>query len=319
MLSRFDKTGKLLVMTATPHRAEPIPPPIQDAPFEAVQEEQAFDAGDWTVEQVEEKPQGAGGRAVLGWTLAVLAVLWIAYTAWSAGRELANQPLTSPGIAQWVAVATGPLALMGLVWLIFGRTRRKEADAFTRSVVHMRHEARSLEALLGVLSQRIDENHAALNGITNQLMGLGDEAASRLGAVTRDLEQGSQRLAQHGEALDRAANAARTDIGVLLDDLPRAEATALAMAEALRSAGGEAVGKAAQFETQVISLTERAREADAVVSEAAQRLMIQVAEIRSGGQCGRHPACRHCQPVHLDYGRADAAGGGRTGGNPQRH
>ena len=270
-------------MTATPHRAEPIPPPIQDAPFEAVQEEQAFDAGGWTVEQVEEKPQGAGGRAVLGWTLAVLAVLWIAYTAWSAGRELANQPLTSPGIAQWVAVATGPLALMGLVWLIFGRTRRKEADAFTRSVVHMRHEARSLEALLGVLSQRIDENHAALNGITNQLMGLGDEAASRLGAVTRDLEQGSQRLAQHGEALDRAANAARTDIGVLLDDLPRAEATALAMAEALRSAGGEAVGKAAQFETQVISLTERAREADAVVSEAAQRLMIQVAEIEAAG------------------------------------
>jgi len=270
-------------MTATPHRAEPIPPPIQDAPFEAVQEEQAFDAGGWTVEQVEEKPQGAGGRAVLGWTLAVLAVLWIAYTAWSAGRELANQPLTSPGIAQWVAVATGPLALMGLVWLIFGRTRRKEADAFTRSVVHMRHEARSLEALLGVLSQRIDENHAALNGITNQLMGLGDEAASRLGAVTRDLEQGSQRLAQHGEALDRAANAARTDIGILLDDLPRAEATALAMAEALRSAGGEAVGKAAQFETQVISLTERAREADAVVSEAAQRLMIQVAEIEAAG------------------------------------
>ena len=113
-------------MTAIPHRAEPVPQPIQDAPFETAQEEQAFEVSDWTVEQVDEKPRGAGGRAVLGWTLALLSVLWIAYTAWSAGRELANQPLTSPGIAQWVAVATGPLALMGLAWLIFGRTRRKE-------------------------------------------------------------------------------------------------------------------------------------------------------------------------------------------------
>ena len=114
-------------------------------------------------------------------------------------------------------------------------------------------------------------------------MGLGDEAASRLGAVTRDLEQGSQRLAAQGEALDRAASAARTDIGVLLDDLPRAEATALAMAEALRSAGGEAVDKAARFEAQVASLTERSREADAIVSEAAQRLMTQVAAIEAAG------------------------------------
>ena len=53
-------------------------------------------------------------------------------------------------------VAAGPLALLGLGWLIFGRTRRKEAEAFTRSVVTMRNEAKSLEALLGVLSQRIE-------------------------------------------------------------------------------------------------------------------------------------------------------------------
>ena len=283
MLPRFDKTGKLLGMTATPHRAEPIPQPIEEVPFEGTQPEPAHDEAEWIVPEVEPHPAGAGGRAVLGWSLAVLATLWIAYTAWSAGQGLAGQPLTSPAIAQWLAVAAGPLALLGLVWLIFGRTRRKEAEAFTRSVITMRHEARSLEALLSVLSQRIDENHAALNGITNQLMGLGDEAAARLGAVTRDLEQGSQRIAEHGDALDRAANAARVDIGILLEDLPRAEATALATAEALRSSGSEAIDKAAQFEAQVRALTERAREADTVVSEAAGRLLAQVAEIEAAG------------------------------------
>ena len=271
-------------MTAIPHRAAPLPQPIEDGPLDALHREQPqqdFDESEWVAPEVEPRAQGAGGRAVLGWTLALLAVAWIAYTAWSAGRELAGQPLASPAIAQWVAVATGPLALLGLLWLIFGRTRRKEAEAFTRSVVTMRHEARSLEALLSVLSQRIDENHAAIGSITNQLMGLGDEAASRLGAVTKDLEQGSQRIAAHGEALDRAAQAARVDFGVLLEDLPRAEATAVAMAEALRGAGGEAAAKAAQFEAQVTALTERTREADAVVSDAAQRLLAQVAEIEA--------------------------------------
>ena len=272
-------------MTATPHRAQPIPQPVDDAPPEMLLEQEAFapEDAEWLAPREDMAARGQSGRAVLGWTLSLLAALWLAYTAWSAGRELANQPLSSPGIAQWVAVAAGPLALMGLAWLIFGRTRRREAEAFTRSVVIMRSEARSLEALLGVLSQRIDENHAALKVMTNQLMGLGDEAASRLGAVTRDLEAGSQRLVQHGEALDRAASTARVDIGVLLEDLPRAEASAQAMAAALRSAGAEASDKAANFEAQIGSLTERAREADAIVSEAAQRLLAQVAEIESAG------------------------------------
>jgi hypothetical protein len=288
MLSRFDKTGKLPGMTATPHRAEPLPQPIEGVDFKPIAQDQEsmghFEA-EWVADEpeAEARPDGAGGRAVLGWSLALLAAAWIAYTAWSAGRQLASQPLSSPALAEWIAIAAGPLALLGLAWLIFGRTRRKEAEAFTRSVVHMRNEARSLEALLGVLSQRIEENYAALNGITNQLMGLGDEAAARLGAVTRDMEKGSQQIAAHGEALDRAANAARVDIGVLLDDLPRAEASTKAMAEALRGAGTEAARKAAQFETQVGALTDRTREADAVVGEAAQKLLAQIAAIDAAG------------------------------------
>ena len=273
-------------MTATPHRAAPLPQPLEDVEFDPHRQEPgpvSEREGDWALPEIEEKPAGSGGRAVLGWMLALLAAAWIAYTAWSAGRELAAQPLNSPAIAQWIAVAAGPLALMGLAWLIFGRTRRREAEAFTRSVVAMRHEARSLEAVLSVLTQRIDENHAALTAMTNQLMGLGDEAATRLGNVTRDLDQGSERIAAHGEALDRAANAARVDIGVLLDDLPRAEATTRAMAEALRGAGSDAADQAAKFEAQVAALIERSHEADEIVGGAAQRLVAQVAEIDAAG------------------------------------
>ncbi len=273
-------------MTATPHRAHAPSPRIEGAQYETEHDEGApppFDEMEWSEAQSEHEQAGAGGRAVLGWALALLAILWTAYTAWSAGRALATQPLTSPAIAQWVAIAAGPLALLGLVWLMFGRTRRKEAEAFTRSVIAMRTEARSLEALLEVLSQRIGENHTALGTMTNQLMGLGDEAATRLGSVTRELDEGSRRLVAHGEALDRAAAAARVDIGVLLEDLPRAESSARTMSEALRGAGAAATEKAALFEAQVQSLSERTREADTIVSEASQRLVANLSEIQNAG------------------------------------
>ncbi|GAA4719796.1 hypothetical protein H9L13_08720 [Sphingomonas lutea] len=240
-----------------------------------------FDQHVWAESQQEVR--GAGGRQVLGTALAVLAVLWIAYTAWSAGGALAGQPLSSPAFAQWVAVATGPLALLGLLWIMFGRTRRKEAEHFTRSVVTMRSEARSLEALLQVLTQRIQDSRSELSMITQHLMQLGDDATGKLSGLTREFDSSSERLMQHGQALDRAADSARTDIAVLLDDLPRAEASARAVAEQLRTAGSESLAKTQQLGATVDDLTARAQNADQVLDGISQRLAARLAEIDTAG------------------------------------
>ncbi|WP_028970543.1 hypothetical protein [Sphingomonas sp. URHD0057] len=274
-------------MTPTPQRAEPLSPvPDQteilelggsDAPFET-----EFDPGQWAAEAPVEV-RGAGGRQVLAIALSMIAALWLAFTAWSAGRSLAGQPLTSPLVAQWVAVAAGPLALLGLAWLVFGRTRRKEAERFTQSVIVMRTEAQSLEALLEVLSQRITDSRTELTVITQNLMQLGDDASSKFSGLTREFDSSTERLARHGEALDRAAESARTDIAVLLDDLPRAEQTARSIAEQLRSVGAEAGARTVQFGEHVGSLTNRATEADRIIGEATDRLAARLAEIDSAG------------------------------------
>ena len=205
-------------MTPTPKRAETLPPADDAAETNNLLSnsvdfvEPSFDQDQWLERTAEER--GSGGRQVLAGALAVLAALWLAYAGWSAGRTLGGQPLTSPLIAQWLAVAAGPLALMGLAWLIFGRTRRKEAERFTRSVITMRSEARSLEALLEVLSQRIDDSRTELTMIAKHLMALGDETTGKLGGITKEFDSSSEKLVRHGEALDRAADAARVDIGV---------------------------------------------------------------------------------------------------------
>jgi archaellum component FlaC len=265
--------------------ASPVPPADPGIPEEQPEELQLteFDRVHWDESRAERDSTAAGGRAVLGTGLAVLAGLWLAYTAWSAGRALAGQPLASPQIAEWVAVGAGPLALLGLVWLMFGRTRRKEAERFTRSVITMRAEARSLETLLQVLSQRINDSSSELTMISQHLMQLGDQATGKLGGITREFDSTSEKLTHHAAILDRAAESARNDIAVVLDDLPRAEQHARAISEQLRSAGEETAGRTSQFEQQVAALSERTREADAVVAEAAQRLVTHLTHIESAG------------------------------------
>ena len=117
--------------------SSPSEPEDSAAPGEEA-EMAGFDRISWDESRAEGDLGVGGGRAVLGSGLLILALLWLGYTAWSAGRALAAEPLSSPQIAQWVAIAAGPLALLGLVWLMFGRTRRKEAERFTQSVVAMR-------------------------------------------------------------------------------------------------------------------------------------------------------------------------------------
>ena len=272
-------------MTPTPKRAESLPPADDAAETNNLLSnsvdfvEPSFDQDQWLQRTAEER--GSGGRQVLAGALAVLAALWLAYTAWSAGRTLAGQPLTSPQIAQWIAVAAGPLALMGLAWLIFGRTRRKEAERFTRSVIAMRGDTQSLEALLEVLSQRIQDSRTELTMIAQHLMQLGDEATGKLGGITREFDSSTEKLIRHGEALDRAAGAARVDIGVLLDDLPQAEQSARAVADQLRLIGRDSTEKAAAFGQQVSDLAERTRTADQMVAEATARLADRLAEIET--------------------------------------
>jgi hypothetical protein len=277
------------IMSTNPYRAQgnryvddqEIPVPVIEG--EEVQSEPGFSRMDWAEIRDVHGVASEGGRQVLGWGLGILALLWTGYSAWSAGQSLAGEPLTSPLVAQWVAILTGPLALMGLVWLMFGRTRRKEAEKFTRSVIAMRKEARSLQDILGALSQQIAENHRSLGVMAGDLMGLGDQAATRLGAITADLNRGSLTLAEHGAALDRAAETARTDIGVVLADLPQAEESTRRMAEILREAGRSAIEQAGGFETQVTSLATQAQQADAIVREASERLLASLANIENAG------------------------------------
>ncbi|MFL6858022.1 MAG: hypothetical protein ACJ8EB_08965 [Allosphingosinicella sp.] len=219
------------------------------------------------------------GARLLGTFLVLLALAWIGALWWL--LWLTRPAPTLQNAVSWTATASGPLVLIGLFWLLAGRSARRETERFTLAVEEMRRESGALESVLEIVGARIEENHARLRGEAEKLMTLGDEASDRLGRVTYYLAKETATLDRKAAELESAAAAAKIDIGVLMSDLPRAEEQARAVSEAMKEAGLGAHGQASALEAQLAALAARGREADEVLGGAAQRLAAHVARIES--------------------------------------
>lgn len=239
----------------------------------------AMDSADWSERDADETAPDRAGSYLLPGALILLAISWIGASAYAIATT--GQPFTVSSLTPMIAVASGPLTLIGLLWLIFGQTPRRETDRFSRAVAAMRSESAALEAILRIVAERLEENHERLSSEATKLMALGEEAADRLGRVTHYLSKESATLDRKAEALENAAQAARVDIGVLLQDLPRAEEQARSLAGAMRETGLTAHEQAGALEGQLSVLVSRGREADEVVGGAAQRLAAHLAQIES--------------------------------------
>ncbi|HEY0627067.1 MAG TPA: hypothetical protein VGD10_10080 [Allosphingosinicella sp.] len=221
----------------------------------------------------------SGGLKALAVLLGLAAFAWLAFAVWSLIPTF-RQP-TLPGIVTSVALVSGPLILLALIWLIFGKTTRRETQRFRAVVAEMHRESVALQSILQIVATQLEDNHARLTGEAAKLMKLGDEAADRLGRVTHYISKETVTLDRKAEQLEAAANAARVDIGVLLTDLPKAEEQARTVAEAMKQAGLAALGEAGQLESQLSALVARGREADEVVGGTAQRLAAHLQRIET--------------------------------------
>ena len=157
--------------------------------------------------QLEAEPDVRHRRVgMLGPLLFLLALGWIGAAGWSVWQ--ARPELSLAAAVSWIATFSAPLILLALLWLLFGRTSRRETERFTRAVEAMRTESVALESVLEIVSGRIEDNQARLRDKAEKLMSLGDEASDRLGRVTHYLSKETATLDRHSAALEAAAAAA---------------------------------------------------------------------------------------------------------------
>jgi hypothetical protein len=263
-------------------------------------------------EHEREPPEGRVLRSVL----IGLALVWLALTAWAAFANDGGEGIKS--VVQWLALASGPLALMGLAWLLLGKRAPQESGQFTRVSDAIRSEGVELDRVLASLTTRLEEKHGQLSADAATLMALGDEASDRLGRVAHYLSKEGAKLDARSEALERAAQQAQQQLGVLLSDLPKAEERARQVADVIKEAGLGAHAEAGALEAQLSALIARGREADEVVGGAAQRLGAHLdrVETTTGAAAARMQEAADAMSATLDGSMnraAEAVDAARTG------
>jgi len=209
----------------------------------------------------------------VGAILLLMAALWIA--AVGATLEAGASPLTN--VTALISMASGPLALLGVVFIVLQRTSRREAARFGQTAQAMRIESANLERTIAALADRIAENRAALAEQTQQLLHLGEDSSLRLSEITATMARESKALRVEAEHLETAAEIARSDLGVVIDDLPRVDEQVRAITALIREAGGETQARVSELREQLAALAEQGEKADAVAGGAAERLAEQIA------------------------------------------
>ena len=259
--------------SASPERlAEPVDIVIEDTAYIA-----EFDMEEDT------PPPSTRERLTLAVAL-ILAAGWLALAGFDWMQTLGNRaPTVAEGVA-FIGFATPPLILILLGWLVFVRSSRTEQRRFRHTSDSIQREIRSLEATLAVLSSRLDESRAALAAQGQDLMGLGEDAASRLATIARSLEVDIESMGRQTQALTGSAASARGDLAVLLANLPKANVQTRQMITALQEAGLTAHEKAGALDAQLALLTTRGREADEIAGNAAQKLAAHLSRMEGVGE-----------------------------------
>ncbi len=227
------------------------------------------------------RPRDAGGGGPLNDSLRqqlpsalliAIAILWVAaIVALIVGGTVSTPPWLTD-IVNWAAVASGPLALVGIAYLLLRRTSRREAKRYLNTAEAMRAESASLERTLAQLTSRLAENRRDLARQAEQMQTLGGESADRIARITGTLQDDTRRLGESAEAFGKATASAREDMTSLMAELPRAATQTSEMASLLHSTGSSAQERAEALERQLEKLAVRGREADESVGGSAERL-----------------------------------------------
>ncbi len=229
-------------------------------------------------------PAAMARERIALWLFAAAAMCWIAVLGGVALSTIGNGGLAVPDLVRGISIASGPLALIATLVILWQRNGSREAARYADVARGVRMETLALDAVLGLVSQRLGEDRAAVAAQADQLLAIADETSAKLGSATAALAREVADLGKRSRELDEAAGTARVDMGVLLADLPIAEAQVRTLAEELRGAGLSAHEQGAALQALLATLTARAREAEDNAGGAANRLQAQVSRIAGASE-----------------------------------
>lgn len=212
---------------------------------------------------------------------AVAAVGWLVWLGMIYGPRWMASPPAPDMIAVGLAIASSPLAVIGLIYTLATRNSRSAVRRMTDASAAMRGEQLRLEASLAHISTQLAREQCDLSEANDKLMTLGEDAVHRMKVASVAMRDEVETLNRYGQSLKFSATSARADLAILLADLPKAQLETRHMVSALQEAGVTAHEHAGALDAQLASLTQRGREADEIAGSAAQKLGAHLSRIES--------------------------------------
>jgi chromosome segregation ATPase len=239
------------------------------------------DYGDEVDKSVEERlpRRSQSGDKIPALLLVIVALAWIGGVSW---KIFGSEPgMTAEFITtlNLIALASGPAAVLAIAYLLVGPTSRRETRRYGRTAQAMRTEATRLDEVLAALVERIEANSIAMREQVSLLESKGSETAQQIAEINDSMRENITTLARHSLLLGAAASSAREEMKTLMVDLPDAEQRMNQLTELLRGAGHVVDSQAAGLQSQLVTLTQRARDADETAGIAAERLAGQLERI----------------------------------------
>ncbi|MHA3792833.1 hypothetical protein [Sphingomonas sp. YL-JM2C] len=222
-------------------------------------------------------PARRGGDIAIGAALGLIGAGWIGFLV---GGVVPTTP-DLPAIANSIALACGPLALLGILYILFQRGARREAARFGATALSMRVEARRLEEAVARVTAALDERRDALGSHTAGLLDEGQRAAEKLQQISMDMRDETDLLARQTELLHNAAGIARSDMSGLMLDLPRSLDMVKEVSDLIGSIGGSARDHAQGLSDALSAIIARSHEADEMIGAASGRLATQIGRIET--------------------------------------
>ncbi|RYD90837.1 MAG: hypothetical protein EOP61_28710, partial [Sphingomonadales bacterium] len=221
-------------------------------------------------------PRRAGDFAIgafFGLVGAGLIALWLNGTS-PPGLDLSKAAIS-------VAIASGPLALLGIVYMLLQRGTRGEVRRFGDTALSMRIESRRLEEAVARVTAVLDSRRADLAGHTASLLEEGNRAAEKLQQISMDMRDETDLLGRQTDLLHNAAGVARSDMSGLMLDLPKSLDMVNEVSGLIRSIGGTAREHAEGLSTALSAIIARSHEADELIGAASGRLATQIGRIET--------------------------------------
>ncbi|MET0373698.1 MAG: hypothetical protein ABW128_05505 [Rhizorhabdus sp.] len=228
-------------------------------------------------EPVSSIPRRRAGDIAVGALFGILATGWIAL--WIGG--VAPTSFDVSALARSVAMASGPLALLGIIYMLLQRSTRREVSRFGETALSMRIESRRLEEAVARVAAVLDNRRGDLSAHTSALLDEGNRAAEKLQQISMDMRDETDLLARQTGLLHNAAGVARADMSGLMQDLPKSLGMVGEVNELIKSIGSTARDHAEALSEALTAIIARSHEADELIGAASGRLATQIGRIET--------------------------------------